>query len=174
MEQLRYPVGRFAYAGPYSPERRAANVDEIAALPDRLRVAVEDLSPAQLDTVYRPDGWTVRQVVHHVADSHMHAYLRMKFALAEDCARIVSYPEQLWAELPDSRRGPVSLSLALIDALHARWAHMLRPLGEEEYLRMYDHPENGRVTIDKAVAIYAWHGRHHLAHIVGLRGRMGW
>ena len=169
---LRYPVGRWA-APDASPETAARLVDEIAALPAQLAAAVDGLGDAQLDTPYRDGGWTVRQVVHHVADSHMHAYARVKFALTADTPTILPYDEAAWAELPDSRL-PVEPSLVLVEALHRRWVAVLRTLGDAELARPYRHPEMGDVPVRTALAIYAWHGQHHTAHLTGLRERMGW
>jgi uncharacterized damage-inducible protein DinB len=169
---LRYPVGRWAEPDD-APETARRLVDEIAAFPVALAAAVTGLDDAQLDTPYRDGGWTVRQVVHHVADSHMNAYVRIKLALTADAPAIAAYDEAAWARLPDSRL-PVEPSLALVDALHRRWVAVLRPLGDAELARVYRHPEMGDVSVRTALAIYAWHGRHHTAHVTGLRQRMGW
>jgi uncharacterized damage-inducible protein DinB len=169
---LRYPVGHWAPPDD-SPETAERLVGEIAVLPVRLAAAVAGLDDAQLDTPYRDGGWTVRQVVHHVADSHMNAYVRVKLALTADAPAITAYDEAAWARLPDSRL-PVEPSLALLDALHERWVVVLRALGPAELARPYRHPEMGDVPVRTALAIYAWHGRHHTAHVVGLRERMGW
>ncbi len=174
LDPLRYPTGKWApLPADTPPAVIAALVDRIAATPAALRAAVNGLNDAQLDTPYREAGWTVRQVVHHVADSHMQAYARFKKALTEDVPPIMTYEEARWAELPDSRL-PVGPSLALLDALHARWDVVLRALGPAELARAYRHPEMGEVPLRTAVAIYAWHGGHHVAHVVELRGRMGW
>jgi hypothetical protein len=169
---LRYPVGRWA-APDDSPETAARLIGEIAVLPAQLAAAAAGLTDAQLDTPYREGGWTVRQVVHHVADSHMNAYVRVKLALTADAPTIPAYDEAAWARLPDSRL-PVEPSLALVDALHRRWVAVLRPLGPGELARAYRHPEMGDVPVRTALAIYAWHGRHHTAHVAGLRTRAGW
>lgn len=168
----RYPVGRWA-APDDAPETTARLVDEIAALPAQFTAALAGLSDTQLDTPYRDGGWTVRQLAHHVADSHMHAYLRVKLALTADAPLIAAYDEARWAELPDSRM-PVGPSLALLGALHGRWAAVLRALGPAELARPYRHPEMGLVPVRTALAIYAWHGRHHTAHVTALRAWMGW
>lgn len=148
---------------------------EIAAAPDQLRAAVAGLSPAQLDTPYRPNGWTVRQVVHHLPDSHLNAYTRIKLALTEEEPTIKPYEEARWAELPDARTGPVELSLALLEFLHQRWLLLLRNLAAADFARQFRHPEHGRMfALDEALALYAWHGEHHVAHITSLRRRMGW
>jgi len=174
-DDLRYPVGRFQYDGDASPGAREQRIGEIAAAPGRLRTAVAGLSPAQLDTPYRAGGWTVRQVVHHVPDSHLNAYTRIKLALTEDQPTIRPYEEARWAELPDARTAPVELSLTLLDVLHQRWVLLLRQLGPADFSRSFTHPEHGRrFDLDEAIAMYAWHGRHHVAHITSLRKRMGW
>jgi uncharacterized damage-inducible protein DinB len=170
----RYPVGRLERASSLSPDARAAGIDTIAELPAKLRAAVSGLDDAQLDTPYRDGGWTVRQLVHHVADSHMHAFARTRFALAQDNPTISAYDEAAWAELPDSRTMPAELSLTLLDALHQRWAHTLRAAPAESFARTIQHPENGTMTVDALVNMYAWHSRHHTAHVTSLRERMGW
>ncbi|HET9039861.1 MAG TPA: putative metal-dependent hydrolase [Gemmatimonadales bacterium] len=175
MTDLRYPIGKFAYDGAMTDARRAACVARISAAPAALRAAVAGLSDAQLDTPYRPDGWTVRQVVHHVPDSHLNAYVRMRLALTEDVPTIKPYEEARWAELPDARTLPVEVSLALLEALHVRWTALLRTFGAVEGARQLRHPEHGRLmTIDELLALYAWHGEHHVAHVTSLRDRSGW
>jgi uncharacterized damage-inducible protein DinB len=171
---LRYPIGRMQRAPTLSPDQRAAAIDAIAAAPRNLRAAVRNLSDSQLDTPYRPDGWTVRQLVHHVADSHMQAFARTRFALAENDVTITPYNEAAWAELPDMRQMPVDVSLDLLDALHARWVFLLRATPPASFARTIQHPENGRMTVDDLMSVYSWHGRHHTAHVTGLRERMGW
>ena len=175
MTDLRYPIGPFTYDGMMTDARRADCVARIASAPRRLRAAVEGLDEAQLDTPYRPGGWTVRQVVHHVPDSHVNAYTRMRLALTEDTPTIKPYEEARWAELPDARTLPVDISLALLEALHARWVPLLRGLSAEDAARQFRHPEHGRLMpIDELFALYAWHGDHHVAHVTSLRERMGW
>jgi len=174
-EDLRYPTGDLVYPErPFTPEERRAGIATIAATPARLRAAVAGLSEAQLDTPYRPGGWTVRQVVHHVPDSHANAYIRFKLALTEDEPTIRPYAEGDWAELPEARTGPLSLSLNLLDALHERWVRMLEALTSEQWARTYRHPESGVHSLDGLLAVYAWHGPHHVAHITSLRRRQGW
>jgi len=166
MEQLRYPVGRLERQEP--PRSRAsidASIDTIEQAPARYRALVEGLRDDQLDARYRPDGWTVRQVVHHVADSHINAYVRMKLAATEDAPAIKPYAESQWAELPDAKTAPAEVSLVLIEALHRRWVMFLRALAGADFTRVYVHPQMGRVTLDEAVAMYAWHCRHHEGHI---------
>lgn len=175
LEALRYPVGPFAYRGPQSPEQRSACIDRVAATPAAIRRAVEGLADAQLDTPYREGGWTVRQVVHHVPDSHLNAYTRFRLALTEPTPTIRPYLEHRWAELPDARAAPIGVSLALLEALHARWVLLLRSLAPADWALRYHHPEHGREwTLDEVLAMYAWHGEHHTAHITRLRERMGW
>lgn len=174
-EDLRYPVGEFRFEGEATEVRRRGWIDEIAAAPGRFRAALAGLSEAQLDTPYRPDGWTLRQVAHHLPDSHLNAYTRFRLALTEDRPTIKPYEEARWAELPDARAAPVELSLALLDDLHARWVLLLRALGPAEFARSYHHPEQRRdVALGEGLALYAWHGRHHTAQVTSLRRRMGW
>lgn len=170
---LRYPVGPFSLEGTptYEDIRRA--IDEIAEAPGKLRAAVEGLSAEQLDTPYRPGGWTVRQVVHHVPDSHLNSYCRFKLALTEDQPTIKAYHEDRWAELEDSRT-PVDVSLALLESLHQRWVSLMKSLAPNDFNRTFRHPEIGVVSLAKNACLYAWHGRHHTAHITSLRDRMGW
>ena len=171
---LRYPVGKFAFAGTLSDSKRYSLIDEIAATPEKLRAAVAGLDDNQLNTEYRPEGWTVRQVVHHVPESHLNSYTRFKLAVTEDEPVIKTYFEDRWANLDDARTAPVELSLDLLDALHDRWVWFLRSLKTSDFQRSFRHPELGLVSLDKNVALYAWHGRHHVAHITSLRERMGW
>jgi uncharacterized damage-inducible protein DinB len=166
----RYPIGKFVFDQPH----RAEWISDIESLPARLRAALAGLGDAQLDTPYREGGWTVRQLVHHVADSHINAYLRLRFALTEDTPTIKPYFEERWAELADARSLPVEVSLDLLTALHLRWATLLHSLTEEQWARAFDHPDNGRTPLDKALGLYAWHGRHHTAHVTELRRVQGW
>ncbi len=174
MTDLRYPIGRFAPPASGSPESRAGFVQDIASLPAALSAAVQSLTPAQRATPYRDGGWTVAQVVHHLPDSHLNAYVRFRLALTEEAPTITPYDEGRWAELPDATSPDVTHSLALLAALHARWTALLKTLGEEDFARTYVHPKNGVTTLDRQLALYAWHGKHHLAHITHLRERMGW
>ena len=171
---LRYPVGAFKFEGTLSPEERLALIGQIAVTPEKMRAAVAGLSAEQLDTPYRPDGWTVRQVVHHVPDSHLNSYVRFKLALTEEHPTIRAYDENLWANTEDSLTAPVEVSLDLLEALHRRWVLFLRSFEEKDFARTFHHPELGSVSVDKNVALDAWHGRHHVAHITSLRERMGW
>jgi hypothetical protein len=170
---LRYPVGEFNFSGKQSPDERVVLIDQIADTPERMRAAVYGLTREQLDTPYRPGGWTVRQVVHHVPESHMHSYIRFKLAITEDEPTIKPYFEERWAQLPDALDSPIEPSLDLLEALHRRWVWFLRSLKAEDFDRAFQHPEQGLVSLKKNVALYAWHGRHHLAHIATLRERMG-
>jgi hypothetical protein len=174
MADLRYPIGKFAYHGPPTPEQQQELLEQIKQAPANLRAAVKGLSPEQLDTPYRPDGWTVRQVAHHVPDSHLNAYIRFKLALTEDEPTIKPYAEDRWAQLADTRTTPVEVSLTMLDSLHDRWVRLLRSLKPEHWKRTFRHPEMGVMNLEKTLALYAWHGRHHVAHITSLRERNGW
>jgi DinB superfamily len=174
MPDPRYPIGRFTPDPNSSAETRGRHIGEIAGLPSRMRQAVGSLSPEQLDTPYREAGWTVRQVVHHVPDSHLNAYIRCKLALTEETPTIKPYDENAWARLKDSELTPIEVSLALLEAIHARWITLLRSLREEDFLRQFNHPEAGVRTVDWLVALYDWHGNHHLAHVTSLKERMNW
>jgi uncharacterized damage-inducible protein DinB len=169
----RYPIGRFTPPEGSAAALRPAQIEALRLLPNQLRAAVSGLSEAQLDAAYREGGWTVRQVVHHVADSHANAFIRFKLALTEDWPTIKPYDEAAWARLADSNL-PIDGSLAFIDALHQRWVALLESMTEDDLQKGYDHPENGRQNLARALAIYEWHGRHHIAHITSLRARMGW
>lgn len=165
-ESLRYPVGRFMVPQTLTPEMTAGWIREIAQFPEQLRLAVNGLSEEQLDTPYRPGGWTARQVVHHVADSHLNSYIRFKWTLTEEKPTIKAYDEKAWAELPEARTAPVGLSLDLLDSLHRRWVVMLNNLSLEDLARSFIHPESGaEIPLSRMLALYAWHGRHHLGHI---------
>ena len=174
MVDPRYPAGRFSFDEHPTVDKRRECIRRIAAAPALLRRAVEGLSDAQLDTPYRPGGWTVRQVVHHVPDSHMNAYVRFKLALTEDKPTIKPYDEAAWACLADTARTPVETSLTLLDALHRRWVTLLETLRDEDFARQMVHPERGPVTNDWLLQLYAWHGAHHTAHVTELRRREGW
>ena len=174
MDDLRYPVGKFKYDGPPSEEQKKEYLNNIAATPANLRAAVKGLSEAQLDTPYRPGGWTVRQVVHHVPDSHMNSYVRFKLALTEDDPTIKPYAEDKWAELADTKATPIEVSLTLLDSLHDRWMRLLRSLTPDDWKKTYRHPALGAMTLEKTLALYAWHGKHHVAHITALRKQKSW
>ena len=173
LEQLRYPIGRFArLQAVLDRAARAAHIDIIEQTPAIFLSLTTGRTDAQLDTPYRPGGWTVRQVVHHVPDSHMNAYIRMKCAVTEDAPAIKAYDEAKWAELPEAKTGPAGMSVALLDALHRRWVMFMRALTDAEFTKAYVHPELGRVPLDEALALYSWHCRHHGAHVaqgLGLR-----
>jgi DinB superfamily len=175
MSDLSFPIGRFEFSGAVTPAERKRFIEQIAALPEKFRAAVAGLSSGQLDTPYRPGGWTVRQLVHHVPDSHMNAYIRSKLALTENQPTIKPYEQQLWADLADSKDTPVETSLTLLEALHDRWVVLLRSLEPEDFARLLNHPEHAApMSLDMVLADYAWHGAHHTAHITSLRDRMGW
>ena len=173
LDDPRFPIGRFSPPASSSRGVRAAHIETLRMLPGRLRAAVAGLTDAQLDTPYRDDGWTVRQVVHHVPDSHMNAYVRFKLALTEDWPTIKPYNEGAWAKLPDSRV-PVEISLDLAAALHGRWVALLETLTEDDFQRGYEHPKMGRQNLAQVLALYDWHSRHHTAHVTSLRARQGW
>ena len=170
MSDPRYPIGK------YEPGslRLGQWIADIAAAPARLREVVRGLSDGQLDTPYRDGGWTVRQVVHHVPDSHLNAYTRFRLALTEDNPLIKGYDEARWAELSDAKTDPIEPSLALLDALHARWVALMRSLSEEQWSRRFRHPEREVLSLAQEAGLYSWHGRHHVAHITALRDRMNW
>ncbi|HJU89816.1 MAG TPA: bacillithiol transferase BstA [Gemmatimonadaceae bacterium] len=173
-EDLRYPVGRYTPPKDITEAHLKEWIDQIAEAPRGFRAAVKGLSDSQLDTPYRPGGWTVRQVVHHVPDSHMNAYTRFKLAVTEDEPTIKPYDEGMWAKLPDARTGSVDVSLALLEALHVRWERFLRSLETRDFARKLNHPEHGVLTLEWMLGMYAWHGRHHTTHITALRAREGW
>lgn len=171
----RYPIGPFQRRDELSGDERRAMLDDIAAAPAKMRAAVAGLTEEQLDTPYRDGGWTLRQVVHHVPDSHLNAYCRLKLALTEDVPVIRPYDESTWAKLEDSRLTPIEVSLTLLESLHARWMTLFRSMKPEDFRRTLRHPEHeGTPTLDWLVAMYAWHGKHHVGHITSLRERMGW
>jgi len=174
VDDLRYPIGKFAASPSPDAEARRRAIADIAALPARMREAVAGLSDAQLDTPYRPGGWTVRQVVHHVADSHLNAFIRLKLALTETAPTITAYNEKAWAELADTSL-PVGVSLQLLESLHARWVAVYSRLDDEQFMRTFVHPEYPEPqTLDRQAQLYSWHSRHHVAHITALRQREGW
>jgi uncharacterized damage-inducible protein DinB len=174
MDDLRFPVGKFHYEGSLSEAQKQAFLNDVEQTPANLRAAVAGLSDVQFDTPYRPGGWTVRQVVHHVPDSHMNSYVRFKLALTENEPTIKTYAEDRWAELADTKATPIEVSLTLLDTLHDRWMRLLRSLTAEDWKRTFRHPELGPMTLEKTLALYSWHGRHHVAHITELRKRMSW
>ena len=174
MTDPRFPIGKFSFNGNLTEAQKSQYLEDIEHTPVRLRAAVQGLSDQQLNTPYRDGGWTVRQVVHHVPDSHMNAYVRFKLALTEPEPTIRPYMENLWAELPEAKTAPVELSLTLLDTLHKRWAMALRGIVPSDWKRTFRHPELGIVSLEKNLALYAWHGKHHVAHITTLREKMGW
>jgi hypothetical protein len=171
---LRYPIGKFQWPAAVSAEDRDKAIATIAAAPAAFRDAVRGLSEEQIDTPYREGGWTVRQVIHHMPDSHMNSYCRFKLALTEEQPSVKGYPEALWAELTDGRTGPVETSLDLLDGLHRRWVILLKSMTEQDFGRSFRHSERGLIRLDSNLMLYDWHSRHHAGHITGLRERMGW
>ncbi len=174
MTDLQYPIGRFVEDREVTDDKRRRWIEEIAAAAAMFRKAVAGLTPEQLDTPYRPGGWTARQVIHHMADSHMHVCMRFRLALTEQEPAITAYNNAAWAELPDARTGPVEPSLTLLGALHERWVLLLRCMTTTDFAKSFRRPDGTLVTLDRALQSYAWHGRHHAAHITSLRERMGW
>lgn len=174
MSDARFPIGKFIFDGPLDPTQRQRFIDDIAQAPSALRAAVHGLTPQQIETPYREGGWTVRQVAHHVPESHMNAYIRFKLALTEDSPTIKPYMEDRWAKLRDVESTPIEVSLTLLDSLHDRWIRLLRTLEPSDWKRTFNHPEMGSVSLEKNLALYSWHGRHHVAHITELRKRMKW
>jgi uncharacterized damage-inducible protein DinB len=174
MSDLRYPIGKFEMKAKLTEAERQELIQQIAETPAKLREAVKNLNNQQLDTPYRPGGWTVRQVVHHLPDSHMNSYIRFKLAITEDKPTIKTYDEKSWAELFEARTAPIEVSLALLETLHQRWVLFLRSLRPADFARQFNHPENGLMTVDGLLGLYAWHGRHHVAHVTALRERMEW
>lgn len=174
LEQLRYPIGRLEIPDEITATDIESFLERVETTPARLREAVDGLDGEQLETPYRPDGWTVRQVVHHLVDSHLNSYIRFKWAMTEEVPKIKVYNEAAWAELEDGRSAPIEVSLRFLEALHERWIYFLRRLTADDLARTFDHPEWGTVRLDQTMALYAWHGDHHIAHITKLREREGW
>ncbi|MGI9035621.1 MAG: YfiT family bacillithiol transferase [Pyrinomonadaceae bacterium] len=173
-EDLRFPIGKFEQPKTISPEMREKFIQTIESLPPNLKSAVEGLNDAQLDTPYRPEGWTIRQVIHHVADSHLNSFTRFKLGLSEDTPTIKVYDEAIWAEMADAKNAPVELSLSIIDGLHARWTRLLKSMSEADFAKKVNHPERGAMSLGELLALYDWHSRHHTAHVTKLRERNGW
>lgn len=171
---LSFPIGKFDWNQSFAPAGRAGWIATIENAPVKFREAVGGLDNSQLDTAYRPGGWTVRQTVHHAAESHMHAFLRTRWALIDDNPAVKAYDEAKWAELHDSRTLPVEPSLILLEGLHARWTDLWRSMTDAQFARTYQHSELGPLSLDRVLALYAWHARHHAAHITALRRRMSW
>ena len=175
LTQLKYPIGKFEKPETITKDLLSNWISEISSFPTRLLAAVDRMTPQQLDTQYRPDGWTIRQVVHHCADSHMNSFTRLKLALTEDQPTIKPYFEERWAELPDSKSMPVEPSLKMIEGIHERWTVLLKNLRDEEYARIFIHPEHGKAfRVDENIGFYAWHCNHHLAHITETIKRNNW
>lgn len=171
---LQFPIGRFKPVGPITDDVRTEWIAQLAEMPGQLRHAVDGLNEAQLRTPYREGGWMVRQVVHHLADSQMNGYIRMKLALTEDRPNITPFDQDGWASMVDAIEAPIDISLTLIDALYQRWLLMLRSLSDSDWQRVFHHPESGDINVGTALGIYVWHGQHHIAHITHLRQRRGW
>jgi uncharacterized damage-inducible protein DinB len=174
VDEIRYPVGQFRIDPDVTPYKRKVWIEQMAEAPAKLRTALLGLSEEQLDTRYRKDGWTLRQVVHHLADAQLNGFTRFKLALTEDKPAIKTYEEDLWSETADGRKAPVNLSVDLLTALHARWVILLESLGESGFARTFRHPQRGELRIDDAIQLYAWHSLHHTAHVSQLRERKGW
>ncbi len=174
MSDPRYPIGKFKFEGTISEVQRNQLIDDIEKTPTALRSAIKNLDAKQVETPYRDGGWTVRQVVHHVPESHMNAYIRFKLGLTEDDPTIKPYMEDRWAVTEDVSSTPLDVSLALLDPLHDRWVRLLRTIKPADWKRTFKHPELGKVSLEKSLALYGWHGKHHVAHITELRKRMGW
>ena len=172
-EDLSYPIGKFDRNFKFTPQLKREFINEISELPNKLKSAIENLNDEQLDMPYRPEGWTVRQTVHHIADSHLNSLIRFKLALTEDAPTIRPYYEDRWAELTDSSL-PIDSSLKIIEGLHLRWTTLLNSMSDDDFGRTLIHPESGEWTLAKMLGLYAWHSRHHTAHITKLRGRNGW
>jgi len=175
LDQLRYPIGRFSIAEEHNPAMRAEMIANIKSFPQRLTTVVMELNDEQLDTAYRPDGWTVRQVVHHTADSHVNSYIRFRWALTEDTPVIKAYDEKAWAELPDASNAPIKFSLNLLKSIHARWTLLMERMSDDDFSKELSHPEwKNNLSLDHMVQIYNWHCSHHLGHITSLIEREGW
>ena len=174
LDKLKYPIGRFEPPTEIDDDQVQRWIADIENLPGKLREVVRQLSESQLNTAYRPGGWTIRQVVHHLPDSHMNSFIRFKWALTEDQPTIKAYREDSWAELPDYSVAPISVSLDLLDSLHHRWVGLLRSLSSEQLSREFTHPDSGRVSLAESIGTYSWHGLHHLAHITEAIRREGW
>jgi uncharacterized damage-inducible protein DinB len=173
-EQLQYPIGRFQKPQSTAAEQRTVWIEDLDRLPAQLRAATANLSEQQLDTPYRSGGWTVRQLIHHIADSHINSYVRFRLALTEQMPVIKPYDEKAWAELSDARTAPIGISLSILENVHARLVTLLRSMTDEDFMRKYRHPEMGESSLGAVLALYAWHSRHHLAHIQNLKQRSGW
>ena len=175
MNDLRYPIGHASIPDLVTVERRMQAAEQISSFPQRLAAALEPMTAEQLDTPYRPGGWTVRQVVHHVSESHMNGFIRCKWALTEESPTIKAYQEKGWTALPDDMTAPVAMGLSLLQALHQKWSYLYQSLTDEQWNRTYFHPEDKQhFTVAQSACMYEWHGNHHLAHITGLKERMGW
>ncbi len=168
-DDLRFPVGKFEKPLEMTDERRRNFIQTVAELPTKLRIACEGLSENQLETQYRPEGWTVKQVIHHVADSHSQSFSRFKLGLTENCPTIKPYSEADWAELADAKHAPVESSLAIIEGTHARWTLLLNSMSDADFAKKLNHPERGEYDLDYFLSLYDWHSRHHLAHVLSVK-----
>ena len=175
LEQLRYPIGKFVTPDTITSNDRDRYINDLEILPQQIRNAVSGLDDRQLDTPYRPEGWTIRQVIHHLPDSHLNSYIRFKWTLTEEQPLIKAYNEQLWAELPDGKTAPIQISLSLLESIHSRWVWFLRNIKEEDWQRCFTHPETNKlVPLDVNLSLYSWHGKHHLAHIRSVISTQNW
>jgi uncharacterized damage-inducible protein DinB len=174
MIENQYPIGKFKYDGAPDDDERKRLIDNIANLPTELIATVENLNDEQLDTPYREGGWTVRQLIHHIADSHLNSFIRFKWTINEDKPKIKAYDQEMWSENIDAKSGPPHLSLALLQSLHERWVFFMRTLSAEEFEKEFDHPESGMMSLNMALVLYDWHGRHHLTQIINIKKKMDW
>ena len=174
MADLQYPIGKLSLDPDVTPEKRMRWIADISGAPGLFRTAVAGLTESQLDTPYRDGGWTVRQVIHHMADAHIQSLVRFRLALTEDNPAITGYDPAKWGELPDAKTGPVAVSLDLLEAIHARWLLLLRAMTPTQFSKTFRRPDGQEISLDRLLQTYAWHGKHHAAHITGLRERMGW
>ncbi|OLN21492.1 metal-dependent hydrolase [Domibacillus antri] len=174
MKELRYPIGRFIIPENITDSQRQQWIQEIREAPGQLRKSVKDLTKEQTDTPYREGGWTIRQVVHHISDSHLNGYVRFKLALTEEQPLIRGYIQEKWANLEDTKKTPLEVSISLLESLHERWIVLLNSLQRQDFMKEFNHPESGLATLETALGLYAWHGRHHIAQITSLRKRQGW
>jgi hypothetical protein len=173
-EDLRFPMGKFDSTQEVNSEMRSGFIQTIEVLPYKFRQAVKGLNNEQIDTPYRPEGWTVRQLVHHIADSHINSFCRFKLGLSEDTPTIKPYDEASWAEMADSKNAPIDLSLNMIDGVHARWALLLKSMSDADFDRNINHPERGSMSLNSMLSLYDWHSKHHTAHVTKLRERNNW
>jgi len=174
MIENQYPIGKFTFSTDPDKQERERLIGNLEKLPSEFKASIQDLTDDQLDTPYRSGGWTVRQVVHHLADSHLNSYIRYKWTLTEDQPMIKDYNQDLWVETPDISQAPPGMSLSLLEAIHERWTYLLKTLSDKDFERIFRHPDMGEMSLNQAMPLYDWHGRHHTAQIWGLRKKMGW